>query len=183
MRAKSHISLGHYLLDRYRPDLTRLHRKAFLLGCIQPDRNPFTYLKGSLKAQWFRGHNYINAQQFIHRIACRLEQKAALNTFDYYTLGKLIHYTADAFTYAHNEGFCTTLSDHRKYEIHLQKYFLDYLKSDPTITIRPFPSVTDGIRIHHQEYGLKQADIYWDSQFALQTCCGVFALLFAPHII
>ena len=78
MRGKSHISLGQYLLEQYLPDLPRHYRKAFLFGCIQPDRNPATYLKGSFRFQWLRGHNYPNASRFMHRIAGRLENKKKL---------------------------------------------------------------------------------------------------------
>jgi len=96
MCGKSHISLGHYLIDRYFSWQPRRYRQAFLLGCIEPDRNPATYLKGSFRSQWLRGHNYRNARHFMARISSRLEKKETLNLFDYYTLGKLIHYTADA---------------------------------------------------------------------------------------
>ena len=75
MRGKSHISLGYYLIDRYLSHVPRRYQRAFLLGCIEPDRNPATYLKGSVRFQWLRGHNYLNAQQFMQRIAARLEKK------------------------------------------------------------------------------------------------------------
>lgn len=47
MRGKSHRCLGNYLVQRYMGDAPQSHIKAFLLGCIEPDRNPATYLKGS----------------------------------------------------------------------------------------------------------------------------------------
>ena len=109
MRGKSHRCLGKYLVQHYMSDTPERYVKAFLLGCIEPDRNPATYLKGSIRCQWLRGHNYRNARRFMRAISARLERKEKLNLFDYYTLGKLIHYTTDAFTYAHNDTFPTAM--------------------------------------------------------------------------
>lgn len=180
MRGKSHISLGAYLIDRYLPDLPRRYQRAFLLGCIQPDRNPATYLKGSVRFQWLRGHNYCNAKEFMGRISARLEKKARLRLFDYYTLGKLIHYTADAFTYAHNETFSKRLSDHRVYEVRLQTFFLNYLQENPPVEIRTACTIMECIGNCHREYSQETADIHRDSRFALQACCCVLAILSAP---
>ena len=109
MRGKSHRCLGKYLVQHYMSDTPERYVKAFLLGCIEPDRNPATYLKGSIRCQWLRGHNYRNARRFMRAISARLERKEKLGLFDYYTLGKLIHYTTDAFTYAHNDTFPTAM--------------------------------------------------------------------------
>ena len=183
MRGKSHISLGHYLIKHYMPDLPQRHANAFLLGCIEPDRNPATYLKGSLRFQWLRGHNYRNAQRFMRRISLRLEEKETLNLLDYYTLGKLIHYTADAFTYAHNETFPENLSDHRIYEVKLQNYFLNYLQRDPQVDVRLARNIMEGIGSYHREYSSKTTNIHRDSRFALQACCCVLTILLTPKLI
>ena len=99
------------------------YQKAFLFGCIQPDSNPFTYLKGSRTVQWLRGHNYRNAEQLMARMSRRLSEKDRWTLLDYYCLGKLIHYTSDAFTYAHNETFSENIHQHRCYEAKLQRCF------------------------------------------------------------
>lgn len=183
MRGKSHISLGYYLIDHYLPELPRRYHWAFLLGCIEPDRNPATYLKGSLRFQWLRGHNYRNAKRFMGRISLRLEKKEKRNLFDYYTLGKLIHYTADAFTFAHNETFPENLSDHIAYEVRLQNYFLGYLQEDPQVDVRLAGTVMEGIVSYHREYSAEETNIHRDSRFALQACCCVLAILLAPKMI
>ena len=113
MRGKSHITIGNYLIHRYMVETPQIYRTAFLFGCIEPDRNPLTYLKGSLRCQWLRGHNYRNARRYMRRISIRLENRTSWTMLDYYTLGKLIHYTTDAFTYPHNDSFTTALQDHR----------------------------------------------------------------------
>jgi len=183
MRGKSHLSLGYYLLERYMPQLPDRYRRAFLLGCIEPDRNPATYLKGSIRFQWLRGHNYLNARRFMARISHRLEQKDRLNLVDYYTLGKLIHYTADAFTAAHNDFFPEKLSDHREYEVQLQDYFLDHIQKMPEENVRLFRTIMEGINSYHREYASEASDIHRDCRFALLACCCVLTILLTPKII
>lgn len=183
MRGKSHICLGQYLVRQYMSDLPRRYIRAFLVGCIEPDRNPVTYFKGSVRHQWLRGHNFLNARRFMHRISRRLERKETLTLFDYYTLGKLIHYTADAFTYAHNASFPDKLSDHREYENKLQAYFLDYLHSDPHVDIQLAQSIMDGILNYHLEYEETDSCVSSDCKYALKACCCVLAILLVPRII
>ncbi len=179
MRGKSHQQLGHYLARTYLRGVPKPCIRAFLIGCIQPDRNPITYLKGSLRRQWLRGHNYENAKRYMHRIARRLERKPHWSLYDYYTMGKLIHYTADAFTYAHNASFSTALSDHKAYEGALQTYFLSYLSRHPQVQTQHFPSVADVIRTFHREYILLDANIHTDTHFTLTACCCMLSMLFA----
>ena len=75
MRGKSHMCLGSYLAEHYLTDVPKVYIRAFLIGCIEPDRNPATYLKGSFRNQWLRGHNYLNARRYMARISQRLERK------------------------------------------------------------------------------------------------------------
>ncbi len=178
MRGKSHQKLGQYLAEHYMEDVSSRNIHAFLIGCIEPDRNPVTYLKGSFRHQMLRGHNYRNARRFMRRISSRLEKKDKWNLFDYYTLGKLIHYTADAFTYAHNDMFTTNLGDHREYEAALQNHFLTYLKEDPKVDLQYARTIMDAISCYHRQYRQHPADIHTDSQFALMACCCVLAILF-----
>lgn len=183
MRGKSHISLGKYLAERYMSNTPKACVQAFLVGCVEPDRNPATYLKGSIRCQWLRGHNYANAFRYMRRIAQRLEEKKNWNLFDFYTLGKLIHYTTDAFTYAHNAQFTTNLGDHREYEQALQDHFLTFLQNGPEADTRDARSVMSAIRSYHREYIKAPADIRNDARFALNACCCVLALLLTPRIL
>ena len=183
MRGKSHICLGQYLVQHYMSDVPERYIKAFLLGCIEPDRNPVTYLKGSLRFQWMRGHNYKNARRFMRQISQRLEKKEKMHLLDYYTLGKLIHYTTDAFTYAHNDTFPSDLSDHMEYEVALQNYFLDYMRTDPQVNPRIAGTVMEAICSYHREYENQSANIHTDANFALTACCCVLAMLFAEPIL
>lgn len=182
MCGKSHIRLGQYLLVKYMPDLPVHYRKAFLIGCIEPDRNPATYVKGSIRHQWLRGHNYHNAKRFMSRISRRLERKKRLKLFDYYTLGKLIHYTADSFTFVHNDVFSDTLSGHRKYEAKLQRHFINYLCTAPSIPVGNSHSIMDAITEYHKQYSIEDPAIDLDCRYALRACCCVLTVLLLDKI-
>ena len=182
MRGQSHLCLGRYLAQQYMRGLPGAYVRAFLLGCIEPDRNPATYLKGSLRCQWLRGHNYRNARRFMKRISRRLENKDKLNLFDFYTLGKLIHYTADAFTYAHNRDFPTQLKNHMEYELQLQNYFLTYLSRNPRVDPMPAKSIMATISRYHREYERTEHSVSSDSRFALTACCCILAALFTVPV-
>lgn len=183
MRGQSHRCLGRYLSEHYMAHVPSLYVKAFQLGCIEPDRNPFTYLKGSLRCQWLRGHNYRNARRYMKRISRYLENKDRLNLLDYYCLGKLIHYTADAFTYAHNADFPTRLSSHMEYEVMLQNRFLEYMAEDPQVDPVAARTIMSAIGSCHRSYEQMEYTIHNDCRFALTACCCVLAILFAKPVI
>ena len=183
MRGESHRRLGQYLSKRYLHRVPKYCVSAFLLGCIQPDRNPTTYLKGSFHHQWLRGHNYRNARRFMKRISRRLENKARLNFYDYYTLGKLIHYTADAFTYAHNSTFPAQLRDHMEYEDALQEHFLAYMAEDPRVDIVLAKNIMEAVCSYHLAYEQAEYSLHNDSRFALTTCCCILAILSAKSLL
>ena len=177
MRGKSHLRIAQYLLENYLPDIPKSCQTAFRIGCIEPDRNPATYLKGSIRCQWLRGHNYLNARRFMRAISARLERKERLNLFDYYTLGKLIHYTTDAFTYAHNDNFPVQLREHKVYEDALQEHFLEFMEQDPQVNVPIARTIMEAICSYHKEYERVEANIQTDSHFALNACCCVLTIL------
>ena len=178
MRGLSHKQLGKYLARIYMPDAPQKHVRAFLIGCVEPDRNPATYLKGSFRFQWLRGHNYRNARSYMSRLALRLENRSELSLLDYYALGKLIHYITDSFTSAHNDRFPTGLDAHREYEAALQGYFLNFLSRDPQPEVLPCCRIMDLIRSQHRIYSRFPPDIQTDTHFAFTaSCCVASALL------
>lgn len=183
MRGASHRCLGNYLAQRYMQNIPKRYISAFLIGCIEPDRNPATYLKGSIRCQWLRGHNYRNARRFMRRISWRLERKDKWNLFDYYTLGKLIHYTTDAFTYAHNDFFPTALADHREYEVSLQDHFLRFMEQDPMVDVKVVRNVMEALASYHRDYERQEASIHTDAWFALAACCCVLSVLIVKPIL
>ena len=177
MCGKSHQHLGKHLARQYMQGIPKRYIYAFLIGCIQPDRNPATYLKGSIREKWLRGHDWKNAQRFMQKIALRLEQRECLKLLDYYTIGKLIHYTMDAFTSAHNEHFSSKLMDHRAYELDLQQYFLRYLSEQNILVPDNFGPLMDTIRHYHRKYIQIPANVHTDSHFAILVCSVIISRL------
>ncbi len=177
MRLKSHCLLGEYLAQKYMQRFPHLHIQAFLFGCTQPDHNPATYIKGSLRCQMLRGHNYPNARRFMERLALRLEQKQKFSLLDCYSLGKLIHYTADAFTRAHNADFPDDLEQHRAYEEKLQHYYLNYLTSMPSADCPLGLSGMQIIKSAHRKYLQQPPCIENDTRWSIQVCSCLTAKL------
>ena len=73
--------------------------------------------------------------------------------WQYYTLGKLTHYLADAFTYPHNENYPDSMLCHHQYETDLRAYLEEYLadralrreKSRRDVTLAPCGGSTASI--------------------------------------
>ena len=169
MKKRSHKLLASTLLECEHGFRARRYEWAFLFGSFQPDCNPLTYLKGSLRAYKFRGHNFSNSQVYINSHILRLQRCARWNMWQYYTLGKLTHYLADAFTFPHNENYPDSLIAHRAYEDHLRVYLAEYLRGRPLRleqVRRDLPLVIDEL---HRRYMETQADVDQDARFILEA--------------
>lgn len=116
MQTRDHRLLSNYLLNNSVIYIPENIRPFFIWGSIEPDYNVFTYLRGSIRKQVLRGHNYDNVIDSINSLITRL-QDGMKNKYSYfYLLGKLIHYVADAFTFPHNKEFEGSLAEHCRYE-------------------------------------------------------------------
>ncbi len=167
MKQESHRLLGHYLIDHLEALPKKRHTRAFLIGCVEPDRNPLSYLKGSLRSRWFYGHNYQNADRWIERHITRLRKKEHWNLWNYYCMGKLIHYTSDAFTYVHNNCFTDSIAAHRAYEDKLQRQFLLCLDEGDRAVEAPRRDLNDFFRSVHERYLDNVANVQSDCQHIL----------------
>ena len=177
MKQESHRRLGRYLMGQLPQQPKRRHSTAFFIGCVEPDRNPLTYLKGSIRAKWFYGHNYQNAERWIDRTIRRLQKRDRWNLLDYYCLGKLIHYTSDAFTYVHNNCFNESIQAHRAYENDLQSLFFQRMQERRAEHIARLRNLADGFRAVHAQYLDNSADIHRDCQYILDMTNRVFRQL------
>ena len=130
MQKRSHALLASALLRCEDGFPARRYELAFLFGSIQPDCNPLSYLKGSLRGKKFGGHTYGNSRRYIDRHIRRFRARPCRNLWDYYTLGKLTHYVADAFTYPHNPTFPERGWAHHRYEKALRLALQDYLTAN-----------------------------------------------------
>lgn len=175
MQKRSHKLLASTLLQSEQGFGARRFELAFLFGSFQPDCNPLTYLKGSLRAYKFRGHNYSNSQRYIDAHIVRLQRRARWTMWQYYTLGKLTHYLADAFTYPHNEDYAESLIAHRQYEDDLRTYLADYLQNRTLRRQQAQDDVAAAIDELHQRYMDSVADMRRDTQYILEATALLMA--------
>lgn len=152
MQKRSHKLLAATLLENTQGFQARRFELAFLFGSFQPDCNPLTYLKGSLRAYKFRGHNYSNSQHYIYSRISRLQRRQRWTIWQYYTLGKLTHYLADAFTYPHNENYPDSMLCHHQYETDLRAYLEEYLATRALRREKFRQDVADALQELHRQY-------------------------------
>ena len=177
MKQESHRMLGHSLMELLPQQPKRRHTRAFLLGCVEPDCNPLSYLKGSLRSRWFYGHNYQNADRWIQRHMRRLQKKKRWNFWNYYSMGKLIHYTSDAFTYVHNNCFTDTIAAHRDYENQLQSQFLPQLDQGLCVKAVPYHEIGSFFCSVHHHYLSSVHTLQKDCRYIMGMCSWLFCQL------
>ena len=176
MEIKSHMLLSKYLLNQI-PE-SAIYRKIFIWGCIEPDLNMFSYLKGSSKYQKFKGHNYNSSSNYTIHVLEKLQGKSQWSLWDYYRLGKLMHYLSDAFTYPHNGNFTGNLWEHRVYEARLHSCFAAYLKQCSKETVKNYTEdVREYIGKFHRQYMRTSGDVNNDAKFITQATSRVMQAL------
>ena len=169
MQKRSHKLLASTLLENVQGFRARRFELAFLFGSFQPDCNPLTYLKGSLRAYKLRGHNYSNSQCYIYSRISRLQRRDRWTIWQYYTLGKLTHYLADAFTYPHNENYPDSMLCHHQYETDLRAYLEEYLTTRALRREKFRQDVAGALQELHRQYMAGVADMRKDVQFILKA--------------
>lgn len=169
MQKRSHRLLALTLLGNCNGFRKKRFELAFLFGSFQPDCNPLSYLKGSLRGRMLMGHNFSNSQRYIDVQIGRLQNKTGWTTWQYYTLGKLTHYLADAFTFPHNETYSDNLLAHRQYEDALRGNFARYLREHPLCCAHPRENVAASIDRLHRQYLDAVSDWQRDIQYILEA--------------
>ena len=179
MQKRSHKLLAAALLQSRQGFGARRYDLAYLFGSFQPDCNPLTYFKGFFRGQKLCGHNFSNSRFFINRKIQHLQARERWTMWQYYTLGKLTHYLADAFTYPHNEIFPDGLMDHHRYETDLRTYLEEYLAGRVPQVEAAEEDLPAAISELHQEYlSADASDFGQDVRYILTatellvgTCC------------
>lgn len=169
MQKRSHKLLASALLQSTQGFHARRYELAFLFGSFQPDCNPLSYLKGSLRAYTLRGHNYTNSQPYICAHIQKLQCRSRWNIWQYYTLGKLTHYLADAFTYPHNANFPNSQLDHHRYESELRLYLAAYLTCRSLRQERVCQDLVSTIEDLHRQYMANCSDTRRDTWYILRA--------------
>lgn len=177
MQTSSHLRLSHILSASYLTHVPLLCRSAFLFGCIEPDYNFTTYLRGCLRTGTPQGHNFPLSCPVMEKLCCSLSN-GLTHALDFYRLGKLIHYVEDAFTYPHNTHFTGNLSDHIRYEQALDLYLAS--ASFPALPACSFQQdPMDCILTWHQRYLAASPGMETDSFYAFSAVSRLL-LLFLP---
>lgn len=131
MTSKDHRILGEFLAQQMIKNTSLLATRLFVTGCVFPDHNPLTYLRGLCMGHPLKTHFLFLSKPEILRLCNKLENRDKLYLWDYYTLGTLTHYAADAFTFPHNEHYTGNMVEHAQYEhVTLHKIFEQHLLNE-----------------------------------------------------
>ena len=169
MKNIDHRMLGRTLMEIHRKQVPYLCRKAFVLGSIEPDKNPLTYLHGQIRGKFLCGHNYENVMPSIRKLYEKLKQGGYSEVKRYYLMGKLTHYIADIFTFPHNAAFRGNIKAHGLYERKLHGYMKENLQSfervDEEINIKD----PDDLEELHKEYIQQAGTCEKDYRYIIQA--------------
>lgn len=177
MQKRTHTLLARTLLRSEMGFSARRFELAFLFGSFQPDVNPFSYLKGSLHYNKLKGHNYQNSRAYINAKIQKLQRRRHWTMWQYYTLGKLTHYVADAYTYPHNENYPCTMLDHHCYETSFRQFMRGYLANRYVQRQQARRDLIAALDELHAQYMATRASMVRDANYILKAtgllmaCC------------
>lgn len=169
MQKRTHTLLARTLLRSEMGFAAKRFELAFLFGSFQPDVNPFSYLKGSLHYNKLKGHNYANSRNYINAKIVKLQHRQCWTVWQYYTLGKLTHYLADAYTYPHNDNYPNTMLDHHCYETDLRKFMRGYLAHRYIRRQQARRDLVAALEELHQQYMETRASMIRDANYILKA--------------
>lgn len=169
MQKRSHRLLALSLLESRDGFSKKRFEKAFLFGSFQPDCNPLSYLKGSIRGRTLRGHNFTNSSRYIDRRIDRFQSRETWTMWQYYTLGKLTHYLADAFTFPHNDTYPDSIAAHRRYEDALRCQFAAYMETRTLARADACADVSAAIAELHRSYAERTSDRQRDICYILEA--------------
>ncbi len=179
MISKDHRMLGELLAKQLIKNTSPLATHLFVTGCVFPDHNPLTYIRGLCMGYPFKTHFLFLSYPEIQRLCSKLENRRSLYLWDYYTLGALTHYVADAFTYPHNEHYTGSMLDHTKYEHdQLHRVFEQYLTEDFQAAgyvnddMKPLGEFFSEL---HDSYMQEEPEAMCDTQYICRACAVVCA--------
>ncbi len=169
MQKRTHTLLARTLLRGETGFSARRFELAFLFGSFQPDVNPLSYLKGSLRHNKLKGHNYANSRAYINARILKLQRRRRWTMWQYYTLGKLTHYLADAYTYPHNEDYPDSMMDHHNYETGLRQFMRGYLSNRHICRQQARRDLIAALEELHAQYMSTRASMYRDASYILKA--------------
>lgn len=136
MKDSDHIALADKILAEFDIPAIRTKKsckRAYYLGVLLPDFNPFTYVRGVWKSRRMAGHDHLYSAPTVEKIITRLQKSGVKTVRDCYSLGAMLHYVSDSFTHPHTQRFVGKLTDHKKYERELHEVFPKILEENERI--------------------------------------------------
>ena len=135
MKTETHLKYAYYLKEKYLSFCSSYDKGALVWGCVEPDVNLFSYLKG-FRIKPFYGHNRENTTRYISKTVLKSEN----GQIGCFGLGRLVHYVCDAFTLPHNQLFICNMKEHNQYEKRLHYILTDMYSDDRPIKYRNISS-------------------------------------------
>ena len=175
MKKKDHLLLASFILDLFDSSVLTLHSAAFTAGCIEPDLNVFSYLRGSRKEKKFHGHNAGNCRTHLEKLLGKIEGRGLTSGYDCFLLGIAVHYIADSFTAVHNTDILDVdVKTHLEYENRLHEELMRAL-SKPFIFEQDMlnTSLKDYVTDNHHSYSASAPSTKNDCSYIVKTCCAV----------
>lgn len=185
MRKKSHIGLARYLTNYKNQELLANHRYFFYAGSILPDCRPsFLTTRHNIESTLPLIQEYMERVR-LHRICT---SGAGLNRRDSITLGQILHYIADYFTYPHNSIYPGNLKEHCSYEQYLKLRLREYFQSGAAFQVKYTPlkshmsthEIITFIQQKHREYlALPDHSVESDCQYIIAVNQSVLSAIAA----
>lgn len=175
MKKKDHLMLASFILRLADASVLSLHSTAFTAGCIEPDLNVFSYLRGSRKGKKFHGHNAGNCRTHLEKLLGKIEERGLTSGYDCFLLGVAMHYIADSFTAVHNTNMLDVdVKTHLEYENSLHDELIKTL-SKPFIFEQDLLNISlkDYVTDNHHMYSASAPSTGNDCSYIVKTCCAV----------
>lgn len=165
METKDHFHLAK-LITSQKDFIKSAERTAFEYGCISPDINPFSYIKG---------HKYHTTIADVKRAIEKLHGQLK-TPVDYFRLGSAVHYIGDYFTFPHTPFFKGTLSEHLGYEKKLHDYIMKQRDGLENFSFDEFSGAEKCIglldKLQKKYYDIKHS-ISSDWNYIRLACAGI----------
>lgn len=144
----------------------RLKKAAFEYGCISPDVNPLTYVKG---------HTYAGTASYVRNTLSRLHGKLK-SPVDYFDLGRAVHFIGDYFTFPHTPRFKGTLSEHVSYENSLHRHIItesNEINTESRLDLSSAKKCIDLLESVHDKYYSTKNSIANDWNYIIFVCSSI----------
>lgn len=178
MKQADHQALARFLWNDPAAESLRrtpLRRSLFFAGSVEPDFNPFTYLRGVRQSRAMRGHHTVYSERHILSLAKRLCRDGVRTLSDVFALGTLMHYLADSFTYAHTDRFPGNTAAHREYEKALHRVFGSALRYASVPKEKLPTSPEEYLRAERNAYEAASPSLLTDCRWIVPVCASFFA--------